>query len=169
MIFFCFDLHLRTPFSSFFLPRLTFCCFFSKVIPRWRQIDMIKSDFSPPFPTGSHNFILRNIFFVAVVALLIGQGSVRLWLGSISMEYTSCLQQGKVKSQIFGEREIMEEPRDCSRISSSSRRKHSSDITVATVGRAWNTEEWKLQFGSSSQMCLGINHSSFSFPPLHSL
>lgn len=52
------------------------------------------------------------------------------------MEYTSCLQQGKVKSQIFGEREIMEEPRDCSRISSSSRRKHSSDITVATVGRA---------------------------------
>lgn len=39
---------------------------------------MTKSDFSPPFPTSSHNFILRNIFFVAVVVLLIGQGFVLL-------------------------------------------------------------------------------------------
>lgn len=124
---------------------------------------MIKADSSFAFPSGSHSFVLRFYLIFFSFALLRGQGFAWLLLGSMSRKYTSCLYQGKVKSQIFGERKIIEEPRDFSQISSSSRSKHSSDITVATVGHAWNTEKWKLQFGNSLQMYLWINHSSFSF------
>lgn len=89
-------------FFFFFSPQIKFFAIISKVIPKWGQMETTKTDFSSLFPASSCTLFSEISFCCCCFfALLVGQGFECLLLGSISMQYTSCLQQGKVKSQIF--------------------------------------------------------------------